>query len=110
MGHWLMLYVYIIDFNLYFFDSFGLLPFDYGGDTHNFFTRYDNYKTIVFNSLIQSDLSYVCGAYVIYLSYMKSRKYTYLIIKNKCTINNRKNDSLVSNFIYKITRIQIRSN
>ena len=108
MGHWLLFY--IKDFNLYFFDSFGLAPFNYGGDVHSFFNKYNNFKTMVFNSPIQSDSSYVCGAYVIYFAYMMSRNYSYLILKKKFTKNKRKNDSIVSNFIYKITRTQIKCN
>lgn len=63
MGHWILFYV--SNQHLYFFDSFGIDPMQYGWDIARFFSSYGGCKTIVFNRPIQSEFSYVCGAYVI---------------------------------------------
>ena len=53
MGHWILFF--IKDFHLYYFDSFGFTPEDYGWDITDFFGSYPTCKTIVFVEPIQNE-------------------------------------------------------
>lgn len=104
IGHWVLFY--IKNTSLYYFDSFGNEPSVYGTYISNFYHAYPKDKTLVFKSPLQADFSYVCGAYVIYFSYMMCHNYSIAFIRNKFTKNKEYNDEIVSGFVYKISGIK----
>ena len=104
IGHWILFF--IKNMHLYYFDSFGNNPNNYGYRTSKFYNTYPKNKTIVFNSPVQADFSYFCGAYVIYFSYMMCLDYSTGFIKNKFTNNKKNNDKVVSRFVYKKSGIE----
>ena len=67
-------------------------------------------RIIVFRSSIQSDLSYVCGAYFTYFASVMSRNHTSNNIRNKFSRYTMRNVSIVSKFIYESTGTQIKRN
>ena len=108
MGHWILFY--IKDCVLYFFDSFGQSLDIYGLDIESFYTSYTGPKIKVFNSPLQDDMSYVCGPYVIYFAYMMSKNHSTYYIKSRFNKNKKRNDTLVTKFIFLKTKIEIRCN
>ena len=108
MGHWVLFY--IKSFHLYFFDSFGLHPSEYGWDIGDFFEKYPLRKTIVFEKAIQNDFSFVCGAYVIILSYLTCKNNSIRRIKSLFSKNTRKNDSFIASYLYSLIGITISCN
>ena len=108
MGHWVLFY--IKSFHLYFFDSFGLHPSEYGWDIGDFFEKYPLRKTIVFENAIQNDFSFVCGAYVIIFSYLTCKNYSIRRIKSLFSKNTRKNDSFIASYLYSLIGITISCN
>jgi len=108
MGHWILFY--IKDFRLYYFDSFGLSPIDYGWDIDHFYTTYTGYKTKVFHTAIQNDTSYVCGAYTIFISFYMSMDYSLFYIKSLFTRNRRRNDSFIVSRLYSLVGLDIECN
>ena len=108
MGHWIL--YYIKDNCLYFFDSFGQPLSVYGLDIESFFDTYNYDKIKVFNSALQDDMSYVCGAYTIYFAYMMGKNHSTYYIKSRFSSNKKRNDSLVTKFIFLKTKTQIICN
>ena len=94
----------------YFFDSFGQPLSMYGLDIALFFNTYNGNKIKVFNSPLQDDISYVCGAYTIYFAYIMSKNYSTYYIKTKFSKNKKRNDSLMKKFIFLKTGTQITCN
>ena len=105
MGHWILFY--IKNFRLYFFDSFAMSPVEYGWDIDSFFTSYPGYKTEVFQSPIQNDVSYVCGAYTIFFAHCMCMDYSLFHIKTLFTRNRRRNDSFVVSRVYSLVGLDI---
>ena len=71
---------------------------------------YTGDKVKVFNSPLQDDISYVCGAYTIYFAYMMAKNHSTYYIKIRFSKNKKRNDSLVTKFIFLKTKIQITCN
>ena len=67
-------------------------------------------KVIVFKSPIQYVFSYVCCFYIIYFKDMMSRNHTLNNIKHKFSRYKNRNYSIISKFIYKSTRKQLKYN
>ena len=65
-----------------------------------FFNTFGMIEVIVFKSPIQSDLSCVCGAYVIHFAFMMSIHRTLNNIKNKFSRYKKRNDFEVSKYIH----------
>ena len=108
MGHCSLLY--IKKSVLYFFQSLGQ-PLDiYGLDKESFFTTYTGDKVKVVNSPLQDDILYGCGAYTIYFAYMIAKYYSTNYIKSGFIKNEKRNDSLVTKFIFLKNKIQITCN
>ena len=105
MGHWVLLF--IKDFCLYYFDSFGLSPVDYGWDIEHFYTSYPGYKAQVFHTPIQNDVSYVCGAYTIFFAHCMSMDYSLSHIRKLFTRNRRRNDSFIVSRIYSLVGMDV---
>ena len=103
MGHWILFY--IRDYNLLFFDSFALEPRFYGWDIEEFYEMYPGCKSIMKNRPFQNEFSYVCAAYNIVISYLLSKNYSISRIKSMFTKNTRKNDSLVSNYMFSLVGV-----
>ena len=108
MGHWILFF--IKDFHLYYFDSFGFTPEDYGWDITDFFGSYPTCKTIVFVDPIQNEFSYVCGAYTILFSYLMCKNYSLGYIKSLFTRYRRKNDSYAVSYLYSLVGINLTCN
>ena len=108
MGHWILFYIkYSV---LYFFDSFGENIKTYGLDIESFFSSFNGDKVIAIRSPLQDDLSYVCGAYVIYFAYMMGKNHSIYSIKSKFSKNRKRNDIYVTKFILIKTRTYITCN
>ena len=101
IGHWLVFFAR--NRVLYYFDSFGLLPSHYNAQIASFYSNYSHEKQIVFDSPVQADDSYTCGAYAVYFSYLMSLGNTIYHIKGKFGKNRKNNDKFVSKFIFKKT-------
>ena len=108
MGHWIM--YYIKDFNIYFFDSYGSHPTEYGMCIEEFYNSYPYNKIIVFDREIQDDSSYVCGVYAIYFAYSMCNNKSINMIKKKFGKNRNKNDLFVTGFLYKLLGLSISCN
>ena len=100
MGHWVMYYVK--DFTMYFFDSFGCSPSEYGLDIAKIYNLYRFKKHVVFNREIQDESSYVCGLYTLYFAYLMCNNKTIEFINKKFGKNRSKNDLFVINYINKL--------
>ena len=96
---------------MYFFDSFGNEPCDYGGDISWFYNMYVFDKTIVFKTRIQVLTSYTCGAYVIYFAYkMFECENSFVIKRNFSRVLYAFNDRLVVNFVNNLLGIERECN
>ena len=82
-------------------------PKIYGGEISRFFYEYPNHKIIAVTKQIQNDSSYVCGAYVIYFTFLMSKGYTINKINDIFSNNTVKNDLIVTNFIYSLNGVKL---
>ena len=108
IGHW----VALITQNgvMYFFDSYAIHPSLYGGEIERIYTSYLGDKRVVFENPLQASNSYVCGAYVIYFSYMMCLNKSVYKIRQKFGKDKTSNDKFVRRFIMKMTGTGIECN
>ncbi len=100
MGHWILLYV---KFNqIMYFDSFGMDPMFYDKRLIKYCNRYKN-LIIANRKTIQSEKSFVCGAYCIYVCYKLSEHQNISKIISSISYKNKlKNDSNDFSFVMKL--------
>ena len=100
IGHY-VLFIYLNNV-LYFFDSFGKSPRDYGGNIAYLYEMCFSKKKIISNYQTQTSNSLLCGVYCIFVAQL-------FLIKNKnihevrsifSKKNLKKNDKLIEMFIY----------
>ena len=107
-GHWILFY--IDRFNLYYFDSFSFSPEEYGGAISSFYQTYPGYKIKAIKHPIQSDMSYVCGAYCIYFAFKMCRN-RFNDLSRTLGVNRERNDRIVIQFFENLvgTRLSCRT-
>ena len=105
IGHWLLFYKR--NSCLYFFDSFALNPIAYGGAISKLFYNFPLHKIHGISDQVQSDSSYVCGAYCIFFANLMSNAYAIHRINSIFSKNTEKNDLIVTNFLYNMIGIKI---
>ena len=96
---------------LYFFDSFAKRAEFYGGGIEYFFSSYSDLKAYLLNHMIESNLSFVCGAYLIYFAYHVCNRFTIQDLISRFSLKNRlKNDKMVERFKYIVTKSTVVCN
>ena len=108
IGHWMV--VYIRSSALHVMDSFGEPPSKYQGGIYRFYLEYPFEKVVVFNTPIQLDTSYACGAYAIFLSTMMAGGNSLYKIRKTFGKNKKINDNIVMQFVYKKTGTKKKCN
>ena len=101
MGHWILIFIYKNE--LYYFDSYGENP-----PNNNILKFYNNYpgkKHKVTSYSLQSNHSYVCGAYCILVAVHKCRGVSFkTILKKFNKFNKISNDRVVLKFLSKLKK------
>ena len=100
MGHWIL--IYKNNDKHYFFDSFGFHPSIYGGNIASYCNTYNNIQLLL-KKPIQSNNSYVCGAYCLYVAYYLCKNISVEKIITRFSKRNLHNDKIVEKFIMDVS-------
>ena len=100
-GHWLL--VYIHNYQLNYFDSYGLDPSLYGGALFEFIKNYPKTTLNVFSRELQQENSIVCGIYTIFFSHKMFTRTALKNIKSYFGKNRKSNDAKMLNYFLKLT-------
>ena len=98
MGHWVL--IFINKNVLYYFDSYGNLPPD--NNIMKFIKTFPRKRYLINVKSLQSNNSFVCGAYCIYLAYFKCKGISFPSILARFSRNKRNNDKKVLRFLFKL--------
>ena len=103
-GHWIMFWW--SNDRIWFWDSFSFRPEDYGGAISSFYNSFQGQKILAIKHAIQSDKSYVCGAYCIYFAFKMCRN-RFKDLTNTFGRNRERNDQIVTRFFENLVGIKL---
>lgn len=103
-GHWILFY--LKNSICYFYDSFAFHPDEYGGAIARFYQDFNGPRILAVKHPIQSDKSYVCGAYCIYFAFKMCRN-RMNDLSRVFGRNRDRNDQIVKRFFENLVGITL---
>ena len=101
MGHWVLIF-YNSSKEVIFFDSFGKHPLEYGRNIGVFCDKFEKLK-LCGRKQLQSNKSFTCGAYCVYVAMKLCQKQSIRNIMQRFNFKNlERNDFLVEQFVTRL--------
>ena len=106
MGHWVLFFV--DNGILFYFDSLGRTPDEYGKNIQIFYLLFEGIKNIVFKKRVQAESTLTCGAYCLVFAHMISNGYSLRNIRRKFGISPNRNERFVVDYLFNMGKFKDR--